>query len=143
LERNRHEKTQEELARLRKLECKICYLQPDRWVTLVCGHMACMKMQSYLVSWRTEINRSSQSHDIYYEASAVSETAETQHICGLVRTTCSTANSRARSRQQLSGFAPAIAEGVRRGSEVAAFAGITVLPSVTNCNGMFNIPLEY
>ncbi|CAG8887486.1 unnamed protein product [Penicillium egyptiacum] len=41
LERNRRQKTQEEFSHLRKLDCKICYMQPDRWVALLCGHMFC------------------------------------------------------------------------------------------------------
>ncbi|CAG8902302.1 unnamed protein product [Penicillium egyptiacum] len=43
-ERERHRKTLEEASRQRErrvLECKICYTQPDRWVTIVCGHMIC------------------------------------------------------------------------------------------------------
>ena len=43
-ERERHQKTQEELSKQRErrvLECKACYMQPDRWVTILCGHMVC------------------------------------------------------------------------------------------------------
>ncbi|KAJ5971818.1 uncharacterized protein N7479_001736 [Penicillium vulpinum] len=43
-ERERHQKTQEELSQQREkhiLECKICYMQPDRWVLILCGHMVC------------------------------------------------------------------------------------------------------
>ena len=43
-ERERHQKMQEELSQQREkriLECKICYMQPDRWVTILCGHTVC------------------------------------------------------------------------------------------------------
>jgi rubrerythrin len=43
-ERKRHQKTEEELSQQREkriLECKICYMQPDRWVFILCGHMVC------------------------------------------------------------------------------------------------------
>lgn len=44
LEREGHQKTQEELSQQRErriLDCRICYIQPDRWVTILCGHMVC------------------------------------------------------------------------------------------------------
>ncbi|KAJ5630661.1 uncharacterized protein N7484_010761, partial [Penicillium longicatenatum] len=43
-EKERHQKTEEELSQQREkriLECKICYMQPDRWVFILCGHMVC------------------------------------------------------------------------------------------------------
>ncbi|KAJ5142460.1 uncharacterized protein N7515_001247 [Penicillium bovifimosum] len=43
-ERQRHQKTEEELSQQREkriLECKICYMQPDRWMFVLCGHMVC------------------------------------------------------------------------------------------------------
>lgn len=44
LERDRHQKLQEELSQQKKrliLDCKICYMQPDCWLTMLCGHMVC------------------------------------------------------------------------------------------------------
>jgi rubrerythrin len=44
LERERYQKAQQELSEQRKrliMECKICYKQPDRWMTILCGHMIC------------------------------------------------------------------------------------------------------
>ncbi|KAJ5768141.1 hypothetical protein N7533_000724 [Penicillium manginii] len=43
-ERKSHRKTQGELyqeRQKRNFKCKICYEQPDRWVTISCGHMFC------------------------------------------------------------------------------------------------------
>ncbi|KAJ5318556.1 hypothetical protein N7476_004976, partial [Penicillium atrosanguineum] len=42
LEREGHQKTQEELSQQRErriLGCSVCFLQPDRWVTILCGHI--------------------------------------------------------------------------------------------------------
>ncbi|KAJ5291443.1 hypothetical protein N7478_000694 [Penicillium angulare] len=43
VEKEKRQKLQEELSQQRKraLECMICYTQPDRWVTLLCGHLVC------------------------------------------------------------------------------------------------------
>ncbi|KAJ6001658.1 hypothetical protein N7499_008851 [Penicillium canescens] len=57
LERNGHQKTQEELSQLRKLDCKICYMQPDRWVTLLCGHMVCKSCVGNLATPRCPLCR--------------------------------------------------------------------------------------
>lgn len=41
-ERERHQKTEEELSQEKEkriLVRKICYMQPDRWVSILCGHM--------------------------------------------------------------------------------------------------------
>ncbi|KAJ6024789.1 hypothetical protein N7540_005586 [Penicillium herquei] len=41
-EQESHRKTQAELSRYKDrliMECKICYAQPDCWLTLLCGHM--------------------------------------------------------------------------------------------------------
>jgi rubrerythrin len=43
-EKERYQKAQADLSRERErrvLECKICYMQPDHWVTILCGHMVC------------------------------------------------------------------------------------------------------
>lgn len=43
-ERKRHKITQEELSEERLkpvLKCMICYMQPNKWRTLACGHLLC------------------------------------------------------------------------------------------------------
>ena len=44
-EREERQKVEGELFRERNrlvLECKICWMQPDHWVTLLCGHLFCI-----------------------------------------------------------------------------------------------------
>lgn len=43
-EKERHRKTQVDLSQeleKRSMKCSICYIQPDRWITLTCQHMFC------------------------------------------------------------------------------------------------------
>ncbi|CAG8091507.1 unnamed protein product [Penicillium nalgiovense] len=43
LEREAHKQTQGMLSKEKErlIECMICYMQPDHWVTILCGHMVC------------------------------------------------------------------------------------------------------
>ncbi|CAG8908533.1 unnamed protein product [Penicillium egyptiacum] len=50
--RKANKELREELSQLRKLDCKICYMQPDRWVTLLCGHMFCKSCAENLMTPR-------------------------------------------------------------------------------------------
>ncbi|KAJ5284892.1 hypothetical protein N7524_000198 [Penicillium chrysogenum] len=44
LEREAHKQTQGMLSKEKErlIECKICYMQPAHWVTILCGHMVCV-----------------------------------------------------------------------------------------------------
>lgn len=48
-EKKKHQFTRKQLFQQGKiLECRICCTQPDRWLTLSCGHMLCLSCKNRL-----------------------------------------------------------------------------------------------